>query len=410
MKKVRIFMFCRYCGNEIDEKSAFCPSCGNKNNAIRNKFAIKKKWLIIVIIILLSIVGCIGLLIFSNQDRHSDRDSSNKKNSKVTENFEIDNSRKDDLNNKGVIFDVDNLTCDGYVKLEDDHIHSISPRSYIPDTGSYIYNNDITGTGKYSKTSLKVSVDVFQGIMFEETTNADIVCHGQFYMTGTTNEDVLIKHYSQNILGTESQQIEMIPLNSSYTLDDGSIITSPPNNFIVSVEAGTFENCICMIVDNSTKEYGESYIVSYYAPLIGKVLELHYDELLYKESGIEWFVYYELVEIKQNVYNSSNDSYSIWQNGKRCVYWDGEGCEHIININSVNNDSSVTITIDYENEITLSLYALAENRIYAYSSSDEKYYLEYDIENLSNLYFRYEEYEGECYFLPDIGADEEYGY
>ena len=48
------------------------------------------------------------------------------------------------------------------------------------------------------------------------------------------------------------------------------------------------------------EEYGseESYIICYYAPLIGKVLEIHYDEHLYNEYGIEWYIYRELVDVQ----------------------------------------------------------------------------------------------------------------
>ncbi len=53
------------------------------------------------------------------------------------------------------------------------------------------------------------------------------------------------------------------------------------------------------------------------------------------------------------------------------------------------------------------VHGIAESRIYSYSTEDEKYYLEYDIEKLT-IYLSWEGYEGECITLPDEGTDAEY--
>lgn len=185
-------------------------------------------------------------------------------------------------------FNEEFFTCDNYVTLEDDGIKSITPNIYIPTAGTYLYEESWTQSSEDKATStVTITLDLLNGILFKEDI-AGIECYGSYNMTGTSSDDVLVKKYTSNILGQESQNVEMIRLNRTFDCSDGSQLTSPPNNYTVSVRAGTFENCVCMIKINSA----EDYTVSYYAPLIGKVLEFHHNE------EIGWFLYKELIEVQ----------------------------------------------------------------------------------------------------------------
>lgn len=182
---------------------------------------------------------------------------------------------------------------------------------------------------------------------------------------------------------------------------------------------GSFTGCFDMKKKNKYfNDDSDLYYVEFTADKneikFGYTVSKGFSEYMQEAYGGSRLVEYTIVatwngEYYDNPVNESTEAQetcSIWGNGMRCVYFDSpNGKEHIVEIEG--DDSQIIIRIDDGDKVVMPIQGIAESRIYSYSTGDEKYYLEYDIEELT-IYLSWEGYEGECITLPDEGTDAEY--
>ncbi len=181
---------------------------------------------------------------------------------------------------------------------------------------------------------------------------------------------------------------------------------------------GSFTGCFDMKKKNKYfNDDSDLYYVEFTADKkdirFGYTVSKGFSEYMQEAYGAPRLVEYTIVATWNGEYydnpvgesTETQETYSIWGNGMRCVYFDSNEKEHIVEIEG--DDSQIVIRIDNGNKVVMPVHGIAESRIYSYSTKDEKYYLEYDIEKLT-IYLSWEGYEGECITLPDEGTDAEY--
>ena len=116
-------MFCKKCGNEINQDDSFCPKCGTKLGLKENedkkdvkeisiKYERNKKIYIIVLAIIAIIIG--GIIFYinekSNQNKYSNKFDNNKYNESYNDN-NIDGSISETVQNSN-IFKIVNYNCE----------------------------------------------------------------------------------------------------------------------------------------------------------------------------------------------------------------------------------------------------------------------------------------------------------
>lgn len=284
-------MFCKYCGSEIKDNDSFCGVCGKRVK----KGRIGNKWLIAfgVIVALIIILGFIVTMIF------------------VRKNENIRTSEENVRSESDVRFNNETYEYDDYVKLQKD-TYSLDIRQFFPRDGVYTYENHLTEDGSFI-TSESISTSYTKGIAFKEYNEVvDDYSYGRYDMTDSSASARMIKIYDSNILGSDNKLLTMVPIDSIYQIGENPdrFMGSPVKNFTVSVKAGEFNNCVCM-VKYEKGEYSNDMEILYYAPHVGLVLELTVGESNSELFGSEWAVTKELIEIGINNKSLNSEEESV---------------------------------------------------------------------------------------------------
>lgn len=132
--------------------------------------------------------------------------------------------------------------------------------------------------------------------------NSDIIAFlGNGYYRYDYSTDKMYKIWTESMLGENDEEVVMIPIGKSLTVNNDYEIACPPHLFTVETQAGRFEDCLCMGVVKE-EEDGKYTTIRFYAPGIGFVLEEElspYTETIFEKS--DFVVTNELIKIDNNV-------------------------------------------------------------------------------------------------------------
>jgi hypothetical protein len=305
-------MYCYKCGQEINDNLSYCQHCGEKINKE------------------------------SETNKGTSVENSDSRNKKV---YNLKGIRKFIV---GVVILV--MIGLGYVIVNNNKIKPVSKHELESIDISRYFPQQI-GTKKYYKIVGDTGVPLYTG--------KEEIIDSEMYKDGS---NVIIKDYSPlldgELLGSNLYQVnndKIIILDSTISsgLKESTILSKEPVReyqekieYVTSIdktietEAGIFKNCIEITTQNITGDKGMDrlYLKSYYAPNLGKVLEIVIDNV--KSDNISNTMYelteYELPNNKDNytyknnedkakeVENINKESISITNNNLEIIVEDTE--------------------------------------------------------------------------------------
>lgn len=288
-------MFCKYCGSEIEDNKKNCSNCGKQVKGISKRC----KWFIyggVIITLIIVIIFTFLVMLL-----------------KIIPNLMIGGKKVE--SSSGIQFDNETYEYGDYVKLQEG-TNVLNIRQFLPRDGSYTYDNYIKKDKPYI-TSESIFTNNVEGITFKEYNEvvADY-SYGRYDMTDSTEKARMIKIYDSNILGKSSTKVYMVPMDSIYQIgqDPEQFIGSPAKMFTVTVKAGKFTDCVCM-VKNTENGSVNGVEISYYAPHVGLILTLSKDESVNGLFGKEWAVTKELANMSTYEESSDTEGENVEENG-----------------------------------------------------------------------------------------------
>ena len=259
-------MYCVKCGSQLEDNANYCPSCGApqaKGNQKDSFFMLKKVRFIPFLIcgVIISILfGLIKSAISGN----------------ITPTL---NNAGQNANTSTTITNDENVSnpelyeYEGYVTIDYNSAPYDDIERYLPNEGTY-YGTFFPEDSKPNAIGQEITEFEYvtdTALLFKNYLGDNIVSYGNYQISVNVDGKKYCKKVNKN---TSYTSYEFLEPDTQYELSKNKIIGVPPYAYTVTVPAGTFNNCICMITwENIEADWGsgEQITLDYYAPSVGKV-------------------------------------------------------------------------------------------------------------------------------------------
>lgn len=285
-------MYCKKCGTKIDSNSNYCPSCGNPQNNEKKKHTALLVGLGIGIVVILLILSVIIKILAAGINGNTEK---NPKDSTTTA------ATATNLSNPEL------YEYKGYVKIDYDSEPYADIERYLPSSGVY-HRTFMPEDTKMPDIEVILSVSdtevLYENYIDNNDTIQNMTSYGRYRVSVSSGGvKYCEKIIEENILGSSSSYYELLEPDSRYELSNGKTVGVPTYAYTVTVPAGTFENCICMITwENIEADWasGEQITLDYYAPSVGKVFSFSMGDYVKDWSDKDTIINYELVRIESS--------------------------------------------------------------------------------------------------------------
>ncbi len=308
-------MYCKKCGTIIDIQTNYCTSCGTPQYSAKKKHTILWIGLCIGVVVILLTLSVVVKILTTDVNKDTEKTANNSISTTTAA-----NSEKEDISNTTAdTFNTNTYEYGDTVILSGEIPAVIDLKDYLPQAGTYykdsVYSTEIitlVGNEVLGYQDNLVNYSRYMGTYPDNSTMALAGTYSTQLVQRTDDMNggimrVLLQQVLENPNGTPYQTVIATEPNTEFHSSDVSILYAPNNFYTVSIDAGTFENCICSIREyqNGTDE---NIDVSYYAPGIGCILMISGGTPIETFYHTEWVITEELVKIDSLTKNDTTIS------------------------------------------------------------------------------------------------------
>lgn len=312
-------MYCEKCGTKIDSSANYCPSCGNPQKNGKKKGTALWIGLGIGIVVILLILSVIIKILAAGMNRGTEENALNSTSTTTA----ADTEKEDETNIAVDTFDTNTFEYGDTVILSGEIPTVIDLNDYLPHAGTYfkdsVYSAEVIALVGNEVLGYQDNLVNYTRYMGTYPDDCNMTLAGTYSTQLQQRTDginggimkVLLQQVLENPNGNPYQTVIATEPNTEFHSSDGSILYAPNNFYTVSIDAGTFENCICSI-----REYkngaDENVDVSYYAPDIGCILVISGGDAIETFYHTEWAITEKLLKIdnQSNIENQSTNESS----------------------------------------------------------------------------------------------------
>lgn len=161
------------------------------------------------------------------------------------------------------------FTLDEYVTAQEGEIDSINLSEYLPNKKMVLVYTTPNMEDFTTTVSVEPLDDAHVVYREESSFSSGMALNGTFYYDEKGN--YLARTIENGNGTTHSDVIYMAPVGKMLEEPEGVTIQDVPYLYTVTTQAGTFENCICVVKEDTTSERKVTF-ADYYAKGIGRIL------------------------------------------------------------------------------------------------------------------------------------------